>query len=410
MKRIYCVALALIFLLTGCHMPFIDPVVTEPVIIEATEQPIQRPAEAPAEVTEAPVETLPATYEQQTMYAISMPTITHREFAPDGTPVFQHTYQDIHLMLPEQDIADCVIVDYLNRMDGYSKQAQEYSSNAQAMYSAGNEWMEHYYDVHYSPTRIDQEVLSLYGVSSSYTGSRPVQVSSAINYSMLTGDVLTLGSILRHIDSKALLVELVTEKATAIQEDAQLFGDYAEYIAERFDREESFDEDWYFSETGLCFYFSPYEIAPYSSGVITLEVPYNELTGIIADEFFPPEEEEMIGILCAQHYSDTDTAAYTQTATVTLDDTGEDILLYADGGLLNVRIETGYWNDNNTFIPEYTVFACNSLTPGDGIILQTHIPDTMPDLKITYTSGGEVYSVYLLQSGIDGSVFLTELP
>ena len=410
MKRIFCVALVLMFLLTGCHLPFMEPVATEPIISEATETPTDLPTEAPTEATEGPVEKLPPAYEQQTMYAISMPTVTHREFAPDGTAVFQYAYQDMFLSIPEQDIADCIIVEYLNRIDAYSELTEEYSTNAQTMYSAGNGWMEHYYNVYYSPTRIDQEVLSLYGIRSSYTGSRPVQVCTAINYSMLTGDVLTLGSILRHIDSKALLVELVTEKAAAIEEDAQLFGDYADYIAERFDREESFDEDWYFSEIGLCFYFSPYEIAPYSSGIIILEVPYSELTGIISDEFFPPEEEEMTGVLCAKLYSDTETAGFTQTTTVTLAETGEEILLYADGAILNVRIETGHFTEHNAFIPECTVFASNSLTPGDCIILKTDIPDTIPNLKITYASGSEEYSVYLLQSGFDGSVLLSELP
>ena len=407
MKRISCVLIVILLLLTGCDMPFINPATTEPIIFEVNEDPFENPTEVPEETAGLNAESDSVIYEQQPLYAISMPIVTNIDYSEDGATVFQYTYQDMSLTFSEQDVADCIIIDYLNRMDELSALIEEFTANAQSLYSPSNAWMEHYYNIYYSPTRIDQEVLSLYGISSSYTGSRPVQSCSAINYSTLTGDVLTLGSILRHIDSKVFLVDLVIEKATAIQNDVHLFNDYADCIKERFEKEESFDEDWYFTDTGLCFYFSPYEIAPYSSGIVTLEIPYNELTGIIADDFFPPEEEIMLGTLCTMQRAESEANNFTQQAKLSIDESGEQVLLYAQGALLDVQIKRGHWDDYNRFIPDYTVFACNSLTPGDCILLMVNIPDTMPTLQITYRNGDEVQKQYLIQSSVDSSIILT---
>ena len=40
----------------------------------------------------------------------------------------------------------------------------------------------------------------------------------------------------------------------------------------------------YFSETGLVFLYTQYEIAPYSSGIITFEIPFKEIRPFLTDE------------------------------------------------------------------------------------------------------------------------------
>lgn len=403
MKKMLCLVMIVMMLLTGCQPPFKSP--AEDVTVPIETLPVH--TEAPVQIPDQTIpKAEPVVYQQQPMYAISMPIMTET-VSDNGSVIFQHNYQNMHLMIPDEDIADCIIVDYLNRMDGVTAVVEEFAGNAQIQFSNDDHWMPHYYDVYYNPTRIDSEVLSLWGISSSYTGSRPVQTCSSINYSLLNGDVLTLGSILRHIDSKAMLIGLVIQKAEIIKEEKQLFDDYADYIKERFDKEESFDEDWYFTRTGLSFYFSPYEIAPYSSGIVTLEVPYEELRGIIANEFFPPEKEVLEGQINAQLLSEIDTSSFTQLPKITLNESGESFLLYADGAISDVQIEIGTWNeDGSVFFPTSTVFAAVSITPGDGIIVQAFIPDTMPSIRITYANGAETTSVFLSQSGIDGSAVL----
>ena len=401
MKKQICILVAAMLLLTGCQFSAkpqqqVVPEFTLPVPQETT-IPVSDPTE----------ETPSVQYTQKQMIAVSMTPEYDYLRDEQNNVIFRFTKQDITLSGPTENVSALITEDFENRLDEYKILADDFRMNAESQYNQYDDWATHYYDVYYSPTRIDREVLSLSGNIFSYTGGRPTQVNSAINYSVLTGEVLTLGSILNHIDAKDDLVKLVTQQAAVQMEQLQLFDDYADCIADRFDREESFDEDWYFTEKGLCFYFTPYEIAPYTSGTVLLEIPYGQLGGIIDDDFFPPEEEIMIGSICAQQLSEADLSGYTQLAEVDVDSIGEPFFLFVDGAISDIQIMRGYWDEDGTeFTPEYTIFACNSLTPGDGIILQADIPDTMPNLCIQYRSGNENITVFLSQSGMDASAIL----
>ena len=405
MKKQIAIILVLMLLMTGCHAPIEEipqttPTVpkTEPVIPEVT-------------VTEPEATAVPETvvYEQQTMYAVSMPLVTEKYTAEDGNTVLSHTYQDMQLTIPDPDVADNIIIDFLNRLDPVHSRAEDAAATAQQQYSSEIDWTPHYIDICYSPVRIDQVVLSLYGTDSFYIGEgRPVQLCCSSNYNLLTGEVLTLGSILSHVDAKEQLIDLVIQCADTVADEAQLYDDYADYITERFDVEESFDEAWYFSETGVCFYFSPYEIAPYNQGIVTIEVPYSQLTGVILDDFFPPETEAAKGSVHCQNFDDADLTGYTQIAEIVTDTDGDHYFLYADGAVTDLRIETGSWEDGIVFIPDCTIFAAASLTPGDGIMIQTVIPEGVPLLRISYCTGDETVYRFLIIDGRDNAVGLAE--
>ena len=400
MKKVVSILLTLALFLAGCQAADNSSLPTPPVD-EATVPDATVSETESFEVTDDPI-----VYEQEVMYAISLPLVAEYSYTANSEMNFSHTYQNIHIVHQDPEVANSIILDFLNKMDAAHIRAAEVSEAAESEFMG----TAFYYDVHYSPTRIDQIALSLYGTTSSYSGgNHPMHYSHAVNYNMLTGELLTLGSILKHIDSKAQLVDLVIQKADLIAAEKQLYGDYADCIADRFSVEESFDQDWYFTSTGLCFFFQTYEIAPYSSGIITVEVPYSELTGIIADDFFPPEADVFVGAVQCQLANSVDISGYTQMAELVLDPSGEQVLLYADGAVRDVRIESGYWNSDATeFTPICTVFAANSLTPQDGIVVHTYIPDVLPNLRVSYLNGSETVSLYLFQSGKDGSVFLSE--
>lgn len=57
--------------------------------------------------------------------------------------------------------------------------------------------------------------------------------------------------------------------------EGEFYEDSAEMIKER----DMSDAGYYFSDTGLVFYLPPYEVAPYSTGYVEIEVPFEE-TGI----------------------------------------------------------------------------------------------------------------------------------
>lgn len=401
MKKILIFVLVLTLLLTGCQKPTEDT---------TTESPVKPVTEAPTEApTEAETEAAPVVeYSQQEMVSISLPIETVVVPDDNGNVIFTHKYQNMQLVTNDPAVADSIILDFLNRQDKERPTMDTIAIQAQTEYSGSDDWIPYCFDTLYSPTRIDYGVLSLSGVNFSYTGgNHSNKIATAANYNMLTGEVLTLGSILYHIDAKDTLVQLVIQKADAIAEESQLYPDYSDFITQRFEREESFDEDWYFTNTGLCFYFSPYEIAPYFAGVITLEIPYSELTGVIADEFFPPEEDLMEGTLACQYLSEADTSAYTQIAELMVNTQGDSFLIYAEGAVRNVTIETGLWDETGTvFTPDAVVFATYTLTPGDAVMVTVDIPDTMPNLRISYRSGDEIHRTFLSRSVEDGTALL----
>lgn len=400
MKHKLLILLVLSLILSGCMQKY-EP--DDSTVADTTAQThLEETSETvkPTEITNV--------YTHQPMVAVSVPAVTEHALDQHENIVFTYTYQHMQLILQDPDVADRVIIDFLNRIDQTRNSAE--SIRDQALIQAESEGFQGPYlcEVLYEPMRIDQSVLSLFGTNASYSGGfHADQYCDCVNYDLITGDILTLGSILTHSDALQPLCDLVISQLDTMIDKYYLMDDYPRITRQRFNSEASYDEDWYFTQTGLCFYFEPYEIAPYSSGIIHVEIPYESLTGIISDAFFPPESELMVGTVYADLQSDIDVSGFQQIAEVNIDQGGERIILHTDGAVKNIRLESGIWNESGTqFIPEKTIFATASLMPGDAVMIETFIPDGLPVLRFIYYSNNEPVSVFISQSGKDGSILL----
>ena len=365
MKK-YCVIIlcaAMIFSLIACNSTASN--------IQSTEESCKQPT----------VDTfLP---EAKNMAAVSVPTVTHEVTADDGTVLFRYTYQNIHLVLPEQEIADAVILDFLNRIDSTQEHADSLMAQAEIAYAPSGNFLPYEYKLVYSPTRIDTGVLSFFGTTTVYSGgAHPTYDCAAANYDLLNGNVLTLGSILTHQDKLTQLETLLLAELKTMEQEKYLRQDYDQIVSHRFDGEESYDEDWYFTSTGLCFYFPPYEIAPYSSGIITAEIPYEKLIGIIDNAYFPPERIQTYSDVAAAHLDQNVLKERTQIAELPLTQNGEKFLLHTDGMIEDLKvIKTDPATMDST-----TLFLSQYLTPWDGVVLT--LPQAeLATLHITYRSG-----------------------
>ena len=362
MKKVLPLMLLICVLLCGCRekVPAIE-VTEEPTVVETV---------APTEETQA-TETLPieAVYTQLPMNAIALPIVTEKNDNQDH--IF--TYQNIYLFCQDQEVADRIILDFLNHQDDH----RNISTSSEQ------------YEILLDPVRLDDFVLSLFGNSVSHQGAHhPVVECQSANYNMLTGEVLTLGSILKDSNSLQSIHKQILAVAESVAEDSQLYSDYSQVIADRFTRNPNFDEDWFFSASGLSFYFEPYEIAPYTSGVVILEIPYEQLAGLIDDSFFPAEEDLSEGRLMIEPITDVDLGAYSQIAEITLSGDSDGIVLYSEGLLRDIRIETV---DDHSQTMSGTIFAAHTLSPGDGIILKYGDLDPSLTLTITYRSAQEAF-------------------
>ncbi len=327
---------------------------------------------------------------QKPMVAVSVPITTETEYAQDGTAIFNYTYQNISLIVPDPEVADKVIVDFLNHVDQTAEQAESIRTAAKTDYRPGDTWNPYLCQIIYEPIRIDNSVLSLFGSYVGYSGSsHPETAYQSVNYDLVTGDVLTLSHIITPDTTADTLSQLIVEILEA-QKDKSLYEGFETTVKERFAHGFLADHSWYLSSTGLCFYFSPYEIAPYSTGVVTAEIPYHQLTGILDDAYFPAEQEEANGTVSVQNYHNDILENYSQFAEVIIDEENEKILLYTEKSVYDIRLRVNLSDSNSDTI--YTVFAAYGLTPGDAVVVQ---PEKLP-LLLTYRTHEDTIHKYQL--------------
>jgi hypothetical protein len=355
-----------------------------------TEEQVQLPAET-IPLSTNPVATEPAEGET-VLYAVSVPAVTEAYQAQDGTELFSYTGQHMQLILPNEDVADNIVLDFLNRVDASSLNAERVLEAAQYDYVPGEEWFPYFYQIIYSPTRIDEGILSLFGAQSSYSGGLHGSLSCiAANYDLTNGDPLTLGSIMHMNATKEDFIVRIIDKLNSVADDYYLYDDFEDGVYARLSGDENLYEDFYFTQTGLCFFFSPYEIAPYASGVISIEIPYSELPGLIYDGYFPGERDQTSGTMYAGDFMQTDMEQFDNMAEVTLITGQEIMVVYPEGTVEDIRINVA-GDDMNR--PEYTIFAALEMSGKNAVVVSLNQED-IAKMTVSYTAGGKAESFSL---------------
>ena len=353
---------------------------------------------APAETT-AP--TVPATEPivyQSPLTALTLKPTVDRTFHEDGTELSSFSYQVVYLVTQDAGITEAVSLDLMNRIDAVRSTSEAVRSSAEASYDHSEQWYPFFTQIYYTPTRIDAGVLSLLGEEGSYSGGiHPNYLFSSVSYDLLTGKVLSLADVLTDGYSPEQLCQLVLD---ALQPEAEtLYTNYADVVLDRFAEGASVSDGWYFSENGLCFFFSPYEIAPYAAGPVVAEILYEKLVGVIKEAYFPAELLGCSGTAEAVPFTQADITGFSQFAEAILDRDAPQALLYTDGAISNVRLQTGALSPDGTFQPELTVLAVSTLGPGQAVTLQADLEST--PLYLTYTSAGETLTRLLtMENGV----------
>ena len=390
-KRLIALALITVFCFAGCKnndLPDIQSG-TEPEIIDS-------PTQAPVNTGITPI--------HENMYNISLPITEETTYSDDGTEIFTYSYQTIIPVLHEQDVANKLIMDFTNRIEQQRANSNDVLSNAKQLYSTSEDFTPLSYEIQYDVMRFDQGVLSLYGYilnTGDAAGSNQSRVCA--NYDLVTGDILTIGSILYHIDKKDDMAELVI---THLEErnDIRLFDEYRDTVLARFQRDESIDEDFYFSANGLCFYFEPYEIAARAYGTVTVEIPYNELTGIIGDGFFPPERIYSSGNLSVIPFAEAQQESYGQFVEYTAKPESTKLLLTTDSMVQDIRVYELIWSDYNQV--KKNVCAVNSLSSENAIFIEAEFSSVRPNYMLTYGINGKPHEFYLVKDASSGQISL----
>lgn len=138
--------------------------------------------------------------------AISLPVTQEVTYAEDGTENFSNTFQNVELVLADPQVADKVILELLNRIDSATGTAKDILTQAEANYTPSDTWLSYICRNIYSPTRLDNGVLSLFGQLTTFSGNAHAEsVFNSVSYDLTSGEVLALHNILLpHFDMDAL--------------------------------------------------------------------------------------------------------------------------------------------------------------------------------------------------------------
>ena len=386
MKRLLIILLCGILILSGCA----NQQETSATIPQMAPETV--PETLPETVPDSTTETEHIEAVETELISVAVPATTEDYALEDGTALFSYTAQHMQLLLPNESISDKVILNFLNRVDAARTDADAVLAVAQNDYTPDAAWIPYFYQIIYSPTRIDHNVLSLFGTQSSYSGGVHGNLSGvSANYDLSTGDILTLGSIMHKDADKEKFINLVIEKLSIQASTLQLFEGFEEGVYSRLGGDENLYEDFYFTSSGLAFFFAPYEIAPYSAGIITVEIPYEELTGLIYDGYFPAERELVQGKMQASPFMDTDMTQFNNMEEVKLTSGEEIVVAYPEGKVEDIRI---IMSGDGKNMPEYTVFAALEMSSNNAVVLSIATED-VERFSIDYLSEGHLETLSL---------------
>lgn len=253
-----------------------------------------------------------------------------------------------------------------------------------------------------SVTRCDTRVLSaVFDVSQDIGGIHADSTRTSRSYNADNGSLLTLADIAKNEEQLKTFIKNYVIGLAAGDDYKEggvsiLFDDFESTINDLVDA----GANWYFSDGGLVFYANPYDIAPYSHGVLLFEIPYSALAEFIDEGFMPVEYEGENGMLLADDGDKLDRSSLNILGTVTVDEDGQSVVLSAEETVYNVKIYTS----------GRMLWQRNYLTTGEGVEVKSFIPDAQPSIAVSYelADGTEIVRG-IFQSGKDGSILLVDL-
>lgn len=133
--------------------------------------------------------------------------------------------------------------------------------------------------LNYTVTYNTADYLSMYSDRYEYTGgAHGNTLRRSSTYDLRTGRTLPLEAFFpRGFDYATVFLEAILTEARRIMEtEPVFFENYEELIVKYFD-----PDNYYLTEKGVAIYYQQYEIAPYSTGIVVFEIPYESINKVI---------------------------------------------------------------------------------------------------------------------------------
>lgn len=219
--------------------------------------------------------------------AVYMETLMADRYTADGEAMLSQVLIDSVTLVGDGYEAAQATVDSLlyKEQAEIETMADELATDAMLQYEEMKDVEYGYFEayssnVRYEVARLDGNVLSLSEESYDYLGGvHGYSAQGGVNIDLKTGAELQMSQL--SADPAAFMNQLtavVLEKLEEVEED--LFPEYANSVKEYLEM-----EPWYLDAAGIEICFNPYEIGPYSSGVIQVCVPYEEVASYMKPEY-----------------------------------------------------------------------------------------------------------------------------
>lgn len=211
----------------------------------------------------------------------------------------------LHFIYPEFE-GDGVLIDRLREWAEQKIYDPEYGQSEVNAEKLADQWFSDYdyfaekiedYNISWTLERRVEIVFSTPNLVSlhfnefSFTGgAHPTQVDIFRSFEIPGGNILTLSDLTHDESQMGQLTSLVEEQfrySYELLEDENLEDAGYWFIENEFHLTENFA----FTEFGLLFYFNVYEVAPYATGPIAVEIPYLDLESILHSKWLYEYEQ-----------------------------------------------------------------------------------------------------------------------
>lgn len=243
--------------------------------------------------------------------------------------------------------------------------------------------------------RHDTRVVSLISMSSVYSGgAHPGSVQTACNLDLQALQLLTLEDVIYEEQAQTLnqlVAEAVREKFVFL-EDYGLYDGYETTIANSMNYG-NMTAYWYFNDVGLVIFYNQYELAPYAAGIIKVELPYEELNGILREQYFPTDCDGLSGDLVLR--SDWEGCS---KIPITIEEDGERILVGVEGEICQIQMSEIFWLEGQPVL-QHMLFSADSLSQQDVLEIIGGFDDEERSFAIEFTDGAGETTVYYVHPG-----------
>lgn len=144
--------------------------------------------------------------------------------------------------------------------------------------------------------RADTEVLSLLQYSDEYTGgAHGMYWNEGKNFDVNTGEEIALEQV---VTDPSRLPDLITQKLLERYSREAFFEGYEDVVRSQFEPEDPnhVEPSWVLDYNGITFYYDPYELGPYASGMQEVMLAFDEYPDLFSGKYSGIGEEYAVSI------------------------------------------------------------------------------------------------------------------